>query len=286
MIDLKRNSKKVPIEATGLRSRKSSLYKPNQKEDFKISRGRFSNFLTCQRCFYLDRVRGLDPPGTPGWTLNETTDLLLKKEFDDCRKRQCPHRLFESNGLSHVVPFDHPEIDDWRNSLNRGLMLRHKNTSIILTGGVDDIWQDTHTKQLIIVDYKSQAKNGRFDKKDHLDDPFHEGYKIQMDFYAYLLSGMGFSVHPTSYFLVCNAKRDKDEFNRTMHFDEYLVPYQWRNDWIESQLDEMVEVMNQNKIPESNHACKNCAYANQYSKIIFSVNKEQKEITQGTLQLF
>ena len=65
MIDLKRNSKKEPIEATGLRSRKSSLYKPNQQEDFKISRGRFSNFLTCQRCFYLDRVRGFDPPSTP-----------------------------------------------------------------------------------------------------------------------------------------------------------------------------------------------------------------------------
>tara|TARA_B100000700_G_C14418297_1_gene566857 strand:- start:277 stop:477 length:201 start_codon:yes stop_codon:yes gene_type:complete len=44
------------------------------------------------------------------------------------------------------------------------------------TGGVDDIWQDTITKQLIIVDYKSQAKNGRVDKKDYLDDPFHEAY--------------------------------------------------------------------------------------------------------------
>ena len=27
-----------------------------------------------------------------------------------------------------------------------------------------------------------------------------------MDFYAYLLKGMGFDVHKTSYFLVCNAK--------------------------------------------------------------------------------
>ena len=202
MIDLKRNSKKETVEATGLRSRTSSIYKPNQKEDFKISRGRFSNFLTCQRCFYLDRVKGLDPPGTPGWTLNETTDMLLKKEFDYCRQKQIPHRLFASNGLSHVVPFEHPEIDDWRNSLNRGLMLRYKDTGIILTGGVDDIWQDTFTKKLIIVDYKSQAKHGRLDKRDYLDDPFHVGYKIQMDFYAYLLSGMGFSVHPTSYFLV------------------------------------------------------------------------------------
>ena len=42
MIDLKRNSKKEPVKATGLRTRASSSYSPNQKEDFKISRGRFS----------------------------------------------------------------------------------------------------------------------------------------------------------------------------------------------------------------------------------------------------
>ena len=71
MIDLKRNSKKKPILATGLRT-KSSSYNPNQKQVFKISRGKFSNFLTCKRCFYLDRVKGFDVPGTPGWTLNET----------------------------------------------------------------------------------------------------------------------------------------------------------------------------------------------------------------------
>ena len=285
MIDLKRDSKKALIKATGLRSRKSSLYKPNQKEDFKISRGRFSNFLTCQRCFYLDRVKGLDPPGTPGWTLNETTDLLLKKEFDICRQRQIPHRLFESNGLSHVVPFKHPEIDNWRNSLNHGLMHRYKNTGIILTGGVDDIWLNTITRELIIVDYKSQAKCGRFDKKNYLEDPFHKAYKIQMDFYAYLLLGMGFNVQPISYFLVCNAKRDEDKFNKTMLFDEYLVPYTWENDWIESRLDEMVALMNQKEIPESNYSCKNCAYADQYSKMIFSTDSSDTEITQGTLPL-
>ena len=96
-----------------------------------------------------------------------------------------PHRLFRSNGLGHVVPFDHPEIDNWRNSLNLGLIHRYKATKVILTGGVDDIWLDTISKQLIIVDYKSQAKNERLEKKDYLEDPYHEGYKIQMDFYAF-----------------------------------------------------------------------------------------------------
>ena len=270
MIDLKRNSKKEPVKATGCRTRASSIYTPNQHEDFKISRGKFSDFLTCPRCFYLNRVKGLDPPGTPGWTLNETTDILLKKEFDECRAKQIPHRLFAPNGLSHVVPFDHPEVDNWRDSLHHGLMLRHKDKSIILTGGVDDIWQDTRTNQLIVVDYKSQAKYGRVDKKEYLDDPYHDGYKIQMDFYAYLLSGMGFDVHSTSYFLVCNAKRDDDGFYKTMNFEEYLVPYDWNIDWIESKVDEMVALMNQHKIPEAHRSCKNCAYSDQYAKVVHS----------------
>ena len=283
MIDLKRNGKKEPVKATGVRSRESSSYTPNQTTNFKISRGRFSNFLTCKRCFYLDRVKGLDPPGTPGWTLNETTDLLLKKEFDHCRETQTAHRLFPPNGLGHVIPFDHPEIDNWRDSLHCGLMLRHKDTRIILTGGVDDIWQDTNTKQLIIVDYKSQAKNTRVDKQDYLEDPYHEGYTVQMDFYAYLLSGMGFDVHPTSFFLVCNAKRDEDGFHKTMNFDEYLVPYNWNSDWIESKVDEMVALMNQHKIPESNKCCKNCAYADQYAKAVHPIGVDQGDIVQKSL---
>ena len=283
MIDLKRNGKKEPIRATGLRSRVSSCYSPNQKEDFKISRGKFTNFLTCKRCFYLDRVKGLDPPGTPGWTLNETTDLLLKKEFDYCRERQIPHRLFIENELSNVVPFDHPEIDNWRDSLHKGLMLRHKDTNIILTGGVDDIWQHNISKQLIIVDYKSQAKLGRVDKQDYLEDPYHEAYKIQMDFYAYLLSGMGFDVHQTSYFLVCNAKRDDQEFKKRMNFDEYLVPYNWNIDWIDNKIDEMINLMNCKQVPEQNLSCKNCAYSEQYAKVINNDFKEDKVEIQGSL---
>ena len=283
MIDLKRNSKKELIKATGLRSKASSLYFPNQKEDFKISRGKFFNFLTCRRCFYLDRVKGLDPPGTPGWSLNETTDLLLKKEFDYCRERQIPHRLFIENQLTNLVPYDHPEIDNWRDSLHKGLMLRYKDTNIILTGGVDDIWQHNISKQLIVVDYKSQAKLGRVDKQDYLEDPYHEAYKIQMDFYAYLLSGMGFDVHQTSYFLVCNAKRDDQEFNKRMNFDEYLVPYNWNIDWIENKINEMINLINNNQLPKQNLSCKNCAYSEQYTKVISKNFKEDSFEIQGSL---
>ncbi|MBT8123624.1 MAG: PD-(D/E)XK nuclease family protein [Gammaproteobacteria bacterium] len=263
MIDLKRNSKKELVPASGKRVRSSSIYTPNQKKDFKISRGRFSNFLTCPRCFYLDRVVGLDEPGTPGWTLNETTDLLLKQEFDVCRESQVPHRLFIENGLGYLVPFIHPDMDKWRDSLRHGLIHRFEDTNIILTGGVDDIWQDTRDGRLIVVDYKSQANTKSLDAETYLSDAYHEGYKTQMDFYAYLLQQMGFEVTETAYFLVCNADRTAEGFFGEMKFSETLIPYGWNTDWIPGKVSEMVALMNQEEIPDAHPSCKNCAYANQ-----------------------
>jgi hypothetical protein len=213
----------------------------------------------------MDRVLGLDSPGTPGWTLNETTDLLLKKEFDECRSRQISHRLFVANDLDYLVPFEHQEMDKWRDSLHHGLKARFGNSNIILTGGVDDIWQDTRSGKLIVADYKSQANFKPLDPESYLSDVYREGYKTQLDFYVYLLSEMGFSVDKTAYFLVCNANRAADGFFGNMNFSETLIPYHWSIDWIPGKVQKMVDAMNSSKIPDSNPSCKNCAYAYQRS---------------------
>ena len=207
MVSLKRNSNFEFVEATGLRSRDSSIYKPGQTSDFKISRSKFSNFLQCPRCFYMDRVKGVAEPDMPGWSLNETTDILLKKEFDECREKQIPHRLFLEFGLDHVVPFKHESMDDWRNSKSKGLIHRFEDTNILLTGGIDDIWFNTQTEELIVVDYKSQASEKKVETQSYLDSPYHQDYKVQMDFYNYLLDKLGFKIGDTSYFLVVNANK-------------------------------------------------------------------------------
>jgi len=263
MISLKRNSKLELVEAPGKRIRVSSIYTPGQSKDFKLSRGKFSNFITCPRCFYLDRVKGLAEPGMPGWTLNETTDHLLKKEFDECRQQQKPHRLFSAYGLDHIVPFDHPSMDDWRNSLHKGLMARYKETNIILSGGVDDIWFNTQTETLIVVDYKSQANKNAVETKSYLASPYHEGYKVQMDFYNYLLDLMEFPIGDISYFLVVNANRAASGFHGVMEFEETIVPYQHNISWIDERVQNMIDCMNSDKLPECNTSCENCAYARQ-----------------------
>jgi hypothetical protein len=267
MISLKRNSKGLLVNATGLRSRQSSMYVPNQTESFRISRSKFSDFLACKRCFYLDRVKGIVSPSVPGWTLNETTDLLLKKEFDQCRENQIPHRIFERSGLVDVVPFKHQDLDRWRDSLHHGLEYKVANSNIILHGGVDDIWFDRQQDTLIVVDYKSQASIRPVTTDYYLAGTYHQGYKMQLDFYAYLLTRMGFGVSPIGYFYVCNADRSAPTFNGQIHFQETLVPYTCNTNWIDPKIRAMIDVLNSFSLPQHNPSCENCAYSHQRSVI-------------------
>jgi len=52
-----------------------------------------------------------------------------------------------------LIPFSTKKWS-WKSSLHHGLMFRRKDNSIVLTGGVNDIWYDTTIKKLIVVDYQ------------------------------------------------------------------------------------------------------------------------------------
>ena len=153
--------------------------------------------------------------------------------------------------------------------IRHGLMTRFADTNIILTGGVDDIWQNTKNRKLVVADYKSQANTKELEPESYLSDPYKKGYKVQMDFYAYLLQQMGFEVETTAYFLVCNADREADGFNGEMKFQEVLIPYRWNSDWIHGRVTDMIDLLNNNRAPDANRSCKNCAYVRQRITVEF-----------------
>jgi len=68
-----------------------------------------------------------------------------------------------------------------------------------------------------------------------------------------------------------------------MNFDEYLVPYNWNIDWIENKINEMINLINNNQLPKQNLSCKNCAYSEQYTKVISKNFKEDSFEIQGSL---
>ena len=172
-----------------------------------------------------------------------------------------PHRILIENNLPNIIPFDHPEIDAWRDSLHHGIKARYKDSNIILQGGVDDVWLDTKTDELVVSDYKSQAKNEEITTEGYWADQFHQGYKNQLDFYNYILQQNGFKTSKISYILVVNGLTLESGFNSKLEFSEHLIPYENDTSWIEGKLDEMISCMNSDKVPEPSDYCEQCAYS-------------------------
>ncbi len=267
MVSLKRDSKGNFKNTAGLRSRKSSIYSPGQNIVFKISRSKLSNFLDCKRCFYLDRVKGLKEPDMPKWTLNNTVDDLLKKEFDFYRERKKPHPIFIKYNLN-FIPFNHEDINLWRESLRGGISYLDKDTNLILHGGVDDIWFDLDTNKLVVADYKAQSTSYEVEKDRYLNGIYHQAYKVQMDIYVYILEQMGFDVSDTTFFMVCNGIKSVDRFDAKMNFDIKLIDYQANTNWVKQKIFEMKKTLDSSTIPERTPHCENCAYLQQGKNLL------------------
>ena len=246
-------------EATSFRVRKSSFYDKKSNSPFKVSRSKFTNFLSCKRCFYLDRVVGLKEPSMPGWALNIAVDELLKKEFDQYRKDQKPHPMMIRYNLD-FVPFQHKDLDVWRNSLKGGISFLDEKTNLIIHGGVDDIWFDLKEKKLVVVDYKAQSTNYPVTIKSYLNSDWHLGYKLQMDIYVHILRKMNFNVSDMSYFYVCNGEKTNNKFENKINFTSTLIPYKVNTSWIEGKLLEMKKVLDLDVPPDVVPTCEKCAY--------------------------
>jgi hypothetical protein len=246
-------------EAASFRVRKSSFYDKNSDAPFKISRSKLSNFLSCKRCFYLDRVVGLKEPSMPGWALNSTVDELLKKEFDQYRNNQKPHPMMIRHNLD-FIPFQHKDLDVWRNSLKGGISYLDEKTNLIIHGGVDDIWFDLKEKKLVVVDYKAQSTSYPVSTQSYLNSEWHISYKLQMDIYVHILRKMNFSVSDMSYFYVCNGEKTNDKFENKIDFKTTLVPYKVNTSWVEGKISEMKEVLNLDSPPDIVLTCEKCAY--------------------------
>lgn len=231
-----------------------SLYDPGSTKPFRISRSKLELFLKCERCFYLDVKLGVRRPSMPGFLLNTAVDHLLKKEFDIHRAKNAAHPLMKTYGLD-AVPLTDEKLDEWRDSLHRGITCEIEGTNIVMTGGVDDVWVKPDG-ELIIVDYKATAKNGEIT----LDDEYKEAYKRQIEIYQWLFRQNGKKVSNTSYFVYCNGNMDKDAFDGKLEFKITLIPYEGNDGWVQEAVDRMCECLKSKELPPINSDCEYCSY--------------------------
>ena len=230
------------------------LYEPNSKEPFKLSRSKIDLFFECPRCFYYDRRLGIGrPPGFP-FSLNSAVDHLLKLEFDIHRAKGIKHPLIEKYGVD-ALPVAHEDLNKWRENFV-GMQYLHKPTNLLITGAIDDLWQNSKG-EYIIVDYKATSKDGDIVA---LDKEWQDGYKRQMEIYQWLFRQSGFKVSDTGYFVYCNGKKDRKAFDGKLDFDVTLIAYKGNDNWVDETIKEAYKCLNQNKIPEASPKCDYCSY--------------------------
>ena len=191
-----------PIKGAVRLQRIRNIYNPLATEPFKISRSKLELFIRCNRCFYIDRRLGVGHPDSLSFSLNLAVDELLKKEFDTYRTEQKSHPLCMENNIN-VIPFKHANLESWRKSLHEGVQYVMPNTNFLIQGGIDDVWINPETEELIIVDYKATSKKGDVD----LNADWQICYKRQAEIYQWLFRKNGFKVSSVAYFVYCNAKK-------------------------------------------------------------------------------
>ena len=247
-------------------------FDPTNPNPYELSRSRIENFIKCKACFWLEQIHKVKPPEMPAFTLNTTTDILLKRNSDTVRgKSSLP--LWENAGLGHMIPFDHDDLEKWTNSLHFGLNdsyfnAVHNDTNIKLGGGIDDVFLNTQTDQIHIVDYKSQAQGTRNPDKyevkpSSIEEPWKISYKRQMDMYVWVARQKGLNVSNTSFFVYVDAQHKdiKEILDRNnpsiawMKFNASIIPYEADTSWVVPTLIEIKDfLLNQSSIP--NHTPK------------------------------
>lgn len=237
--------------------RTRNLFDPNSKEPFKLSRTKIELFTDCPRCFYLDRRLGVGRPGFPPYTLNSAVDTLLKKEFDIHRAKGSVHPLMKKYGVE-AVPFEHEDIDKWRENFV-GVQFLHKKTNLLIFGAVDDIWVDEEGN-LYVVDYKATSTLNEIS----LDDEYKQAYKRQMEIYQWLLRNNKnkhkHEVSDLGYFVFANASRDRKAFDGKLEFAVQIIPYQGSDKWVDKIILDAHKCLMSDRLPEPSSNCKYCNY--------------------------
>ena len=227
-------------------------YQPDNPQPYLLGRGKVEEFMRCEACFWMNRVKGIKFKGMPAFSLNSETDALLKKDFDKYRELHKPHPFMVENGLEHLVPFGHEDFQNWTNALQFGLQTHHKPTNLIFGGGLDDVWQNKDTKQLHVIEYKSTATKRT---PITLDGVYKASFKRQIDIYQWILRQKGFDVSDTSYFVYVNGYTESQKgflngIKGNMEFEVTLIEHIGNDDWVEDTLFKIKECLHSEVCPE------------------------------------
>lgn len=238
------------------------LYNKKASAPFRLSRSKIELFTQCQRCFWLEAIKGIKRPSSPPFNINKAIDELFKKEFDYYRQKKEAHPLMKQFGVD-AIPFEHTELDTWRHNFS-GVSYLHEPTNLLIFGAVDDVWVNP-AGELIVVDYKATAKAAPVTQLGE-EGTWHDMYRRQMEVYQWLLRQNDFKVSDTGYFVYTTGSWAGEKFDNILKFETNVFPHTGKTDWVDSVIKEMKTCLENDDMPPVGTAamggsCEHCGYA-------------------------
>ena len=216
----------------------------------RLSPSTLNVFLECQKCFWLDQVKGIHRPRGIFPSLPGGMDGLIKKYFDKYRALgKLPPEL--EGKLDGVELFQDGELlNKWRN-WRSALAYEDLETGAVLSGMLDDL--GVKGRQFVPLDYKTRG----YDVKEGGEN----FYKNQLNCYGLMLREN--QMPPAGYaFLLYYIPKEVAEGGMT-RFD--VVPKK-----VDIDPDEALKVLRdaaallQGPMPETHSECIYCSWGETY----------------------
>jgi hypothetical protein len=116
-----------------------------------------------------------------------------------------------------------------------------------------------------VIDYKATARKDIVESVG--DSGFHLSYKRQLEMYQWLLRRNEVCVSDTGYWLYATGKSIAEEFNKALHFDLRIIPYEGSEEWVSPILLTIKQVLETKQLPEPTAGCEMCNFLIDYSSL-------------------
>ncbi len=213
---------------------------------FRLSPTALNLLDDCERCFWLDVVKGVSRPRGIFPSLPNGVDRVLKNHFDRCTvKGELPPELAKE-GVDAKLFGDLAQLEKWRDA-RKGIEWTDEATGVYFHGGVDAMLE--RKGKLIVLDFKTRGYALKEDSAHY--------YADQLNCYNFLLRKNGRETEDYSYLLFfipekINAQGD-------FVFDTKLIKMPVDIAHVEDMLARAVRVL-QGGEPEQAIDCEYCGF--------------------------
>ena len=214
-----------------------------KKKEIKLSPNSLNLFLECPRCFWLEKREKIRRPPPYPYALNMAVDILLKKEFDEYRKKGERHPLLIANNIPAKLFPNQELLKQWRSNFS-GIRYYDSELDATLFGAVDDILEFEDGK-LAPLDYKSTGSKAA---------NVYDRFQLQMDIYTYLLEKNGFSTPKKGYLAFYIVERE-DGFKDRLPFKKELHEIETNPSDVPELFEDAVSLLRKEAPPSHSPDC-------------------------------